>query len=701
MQDSDKTNRYSKDKNQSNQDEQYNQRFGVQFPIGTSTDESGSTVRELQSYLAIGRKKFSQAVNATKESTYYKKVSQHFNGSSPIQQDGTVPDSSSILLYATYARQLNSQQYSAKVSGVIFTKGRLNRKNRLMLSMARRLSRTNIPSVTADQFEDELSEAIEHPDKNGGDVERSDDSDSVSISSFKSQNSASHTAGIKANEFSEAATEKRVNRRMANVVASSIPHTLIRIQIGSKHEARCVPPVDVYTNQYGIFSCNITTGYIPSSIEATSVFNPEVFQVLDIKMVPTEGISVISDVDDTIRVTGVLGNKIDIFRNIFSQPYSECVIPGVAEWYREMHDRFGCVFHYVSNSPSQIYNIVYGFLQYDKFPITSIHLKQYFGNIFSSVRMGAGRRKQDSLTEILNDFPHRRFILIGDSGEQDMEAYCSLCLKYGSQIIAIYIHALERSFSSMGLDHENVKELQNLIDNRGERLNSSIRNIAPSLIDAYDKPVSDKFSVMKPMKLEGSLANNGSYNAKSTNREKPLDSLKDGNSPVPEARAMRKTLKHRKVPPIVPEKPWNLHAKPIKEQRTPIAPARPKTVNTEDDTPPLPSRRASVRRFASESTGRISSSISNSASKMGHLPWLNSSPIRAEDDRPKNNQGYYSTGNLVLDEKFETWKQRILHVISSLPEHVDLRFWWEPGDLADECFSTMEQQVINRTTTFT
>ncbi len=680
-----KANLYTKDgDDRTNDDDKYNEKFGVQFPIGTGTNESGSTVRELQSYLAIGRKKLHEAVNATRESTYYKKVSQHFNSSSPILEDVIVPDSASILLYATYARQLDAHQYSTKVSGAIFMKGRLNRKNRMMLSMARRLSRTNAPSVTADQFEDKLSEAIEHPDKNGENDDKGDDSDAISLSSFRSQNSASNTMN-KSNELSEAATEKRVNERMANVIASSISHTLIRIRIGSERETRSAPPVDVYTNQYGTFSCEVTTGYVPSSIEASSVSNPEVFQVLEIEMIPEEGVGVISDVDDTIRVTGVIGNKIDIFRNIFSQPYGECVISGVANWYREMHDRFGCTFHYVSNSPSQVYNIVYGFLRYDDFPINSIHLKQYFGNIFSTVRMDAGQRKQNSLTEIMNDFPKRRFILIGDSGEQDMEAYCSLCPKFGTQIIAIYIHALEGSFSSQGLDHENVKELQNIIDTKTER-----KQTAPSLVDSYDGSIDRKFSVMTPVKLNNTSKVDANLNTKFN----PISDSSQGKI-APAQQAQRRTLKHRKVPPIVPDKPWNLHGEPIPEAKAQTTSTKANSSDVKNGAPPLPIRRPSVRRFASESTSRISSTLSNSASKMGHLPWLNSSPIRAEDEEAGKYPGYYSTGDLVLDEKFETWKQRIMNVISYLPEHIDLRFWWHPEDLTDRCFSTLEEQEID------
>jgi len=47
--------------------------------------------------------------------------------------------------------------------------------------------------------------------------------------------------------------------------------------------------------------------------------------------------------------------------------------------------------------------------------------------------------KLQVIEPILKDFPQRKFILVGDSGEKDPEVYAALARKYPDQIIFIFI----------------------------------------------------------------------------------------------------------------------------------------------------------------------------------------------------------------------------------------------------------------------
>ena len=91
-------------------------------------------------------------------------------------------------------------------------------------------------------------------------------------------------------------------------------------------------------------------------------------------------------------------------------------------------------------------------------------LKQYSGNLLSGIMTSSANRKLNSITTIINDFPTKKFILIGDSGEQDLEAYVSTALKYPDQVVAIYIRCCKNSMSDMGLnEREIMNELNDLI----------------------------------------------------------------------------------------------------------------------------------------------------------------------------------------------------------------------------------------------
>ncbi len=48
-------------------------------------------------------------------------------------------------------------------------------------------------------------------------------------------------------------------------------------------------------------------------------------------------------------------------------------------------------------------------------------------------------RKKGTLDRIMRDFPERKFILVGDSGEADLEVYTDLALASPGRILAVFI----------------------------------------------------------------------------------------------------------------------------------------------------------------------------------------------------------------------------------------------------------------------
>ena len=57
-------------------------------------------------------------------------------------------------------------------------------------------------------------------------------------------------------------------------------------------------------------------------------------------------------------------------------------------------------------------------------PPGSIKLKSYAGrSVFNGLLSAPADRKRAGIKDIMDAFPDSRFILIGDSGEQDLELY--------------------------------------------------------------------------------------------------------------------------------------------------------------------------------------------------------------------------------------------------------------------------------------
>ncbi|KAI8636613.1 hypothetical protein BD408DRAFT_425891 [Parasitella parasitica] len=154
-----------------------------------------------------------------------------------------------------------------------------------------------------------------------------------------------------------------------------------------------------------------------------------------IDIVEQYGISIISDIDDTIKVTNILDGKDAILQNTFFKTAIE--VPHMSEVFRSWISE-GAHVHYVSNSPWQVYPALSEFISNKQFPQGSMHLRAV--STQELIRGKPGKHKLGTIPEILQDFPHRKFILVGDSGEIDPEIYQEIYNKYPDQIIKIFIH---------------------------------------------------------------------------------------------------------------------------------------------------------------------------------------------------------------------------------------------------------------------
>lgn len=170
-----------------------------------------------------------------------------------------------------------------------------------------------------------------------------------------------------------------------------------------------------------------------------------------IHFVPPRGLSVISDIDDTIKMTDATSKR-EMLANTFLRPFE--VIDGMAELYRAWHAQ-GCDFHYVSSSPWQLYQPLSALCAETLFPAGSMHLR-YFrvrDEMFKRFRLVRRNSKVGIIAGILKRLPGRRFILVGDSGEKDPEIYRFLVNRFPHQIAAVLIRELPaRPMTSKRLD---------------------------------------------------------------------------------------------------------------------------------------------------------------------------------------------------------------------------------------------------------
>jgi phosphatidate phosphatase APP1 len=158
----------------------------------------------------------------------------------------------------------------------------------------------------------------------------------------------------------------------------------------------------------------------------------------EVFLLPATGLSVISDIDDTVKISEVT-NKAALVRNTFLKPFAP--VPGMAAVYRNWETNLGTQFHYVSASPWQLFAPLSEFVRSNGFPAGTFHLKDFRvkDRTFLSLFASPMEYKLGVIEPLLKQFPQRRFVLVGDSGELDPEIYGRLAKKYPTQIVRILI----------------------------------------------------------------------------------------------------------------------------------------------------------------------------------------------------------------------------------------------------------------------
>lgn len=157
---------------------------------------------------------------------------------------------------------------------------------------------------------------------------------------------------------------------------------------------------------------------------------------------PSARFGVISDIDDTVLWTNVT-NKLNMLRMLArSNAHTRKPFKGVAAFYRALHagssgSERNPIF-YVSSSPWHLYGPLTEFFKLQGIPHGPLLLKELgMRQVF-----GEGRHhthKLDKIETILRFYPDMKFVLMGDSGEQDPELYAEAVRRFPQSVRVIYI----------------------------------------------------------------------------------------------------------------------------------------------------------------------------------------------------------------------------------------------------------------------
>lgn len=150
-------------------------------------------------------------------------------------------------------------------------------------------------------------------------------------------------------------------------------------------------------------------------------------------LVPPNGLTIISDIDDILRITKIYDPKEGLL-NSFARPFTQWEnMPEIyANWSASIPNFH---FHYLTTTPEQVTRNYMEFI-YKTYPLGSFDTRPLnFSDVSATLQI-----RRFLLDKIFQTFPDRKFVLMGDTTNSDvMKAYPALAHDYPGQVQCIFL----------------------------------------------------------------------------------------------------------------------------------------------------------------------------------------------------------------------------------------------------------------------
>ncbi|KAJ5148205.1 hypothetical protein N7526_001557 [Penicillium atrosanguineum] len=315
------------------------------------------------------------------------------------------------------------------------------------------------------------------------------------------------------------------------------------------------------TDESGHFTLRAALPFVPTHVRVLA--SEDLCAAKPIQLIEPTGISLISDIDDTVKHSAIASGAKEMFRNTFVRELGDLTVNGVSDWYQELAKR-NVDFHYVSNAPWQLYPLLEKYFKLAP-SISKLTLACYKES--SSPLL---REKRGNLEQLLRDFPERKFILVGDSGEADLEVYTDIVLTNPGRVLGVFIRDVTTTDKKPFFD-QSVGNLEGPF---------SRNRSTPQLVDHPDSHTNRP--ALPPRRARDTSSS--TEDSKSIDNGDLID-LRDDEEQKPPAPEVPMSTKPR-APPMKPTKPSSL--------RTTAAPGDIETSSGKAKPPPPPVRRKAV-----------------------------------------------------------------------------------------------------------
>ncbi|BBY60690.1 App1 family protein [Mycolicibacterium sarraceniae] len=212
--------------------------------------------------------------------------------------------------------------------------------------------------------------------------------------------------------------------------ALSIVGAQVELRVG-RHRATEVTDAHGFAN-FSLPVPKLRTGWHPAEAVVAGIGDePTVGAGLVIKPSLTAPFLVISDIDDTILLTGLTEGLTMVARTLLRDVEQRSAIPGMSALYRGLargvpgrtgKPRPEPAFFYVSTGSWSFYSMLDQFVELRDFPSGPMFLTDW-GPTERYLRRSGAEHKRAAVRRLFKAYPSMRFVLVGDSGQRDPLIY--------------------------------------------------------------------------------------------------------------------------------------------------------------------------------------------------------------------------------------------------------------------------------------
>jgi len=239
--------------------------------------------------------------------------------------------------------------------------------------------------------------------------------------------------------------------------------TPVTIEVGDRrHETR--------SDRGGYVDCLVEAALEPGwAMLRLSVGDSEPVETTVRVVDPAVTFGIVSDVDDTVMVTALPRPLLAAWHTFVLDEHARMAVPGMAVLYERITTAHpGAAVFYLSTGAWNVAPALNRFLARHLYPAGPLLLTDWGPTNDRWFRSGRAH-KRATLARLAREFPHMRWLLVGDDGQHDEEIYAEFAAMHPDNVAAIAIRRLSPTQAVLAGSLPTAHNAQTSVNLDGQR----------------------------------------------------------------------------------------------------------------------------------------------------------------------------------------------------------------------------------------